>query len=63
MDHHMKEVPPETPGTADDQSGKPASKPEGNLTKDLEEGKVSIRCNPAKNIFYNPAQEVNRDVR
>jgi hypothetical protein len=33
------------------------------VATEAREGKAIIRCDPKRNIFYNPTQEVNRDIR
>jgi hypothetical protein len=33
------------------------------VATEAREGKAVIRCDPKRNIFYNPTQEVNRDIR
>jgi len=50
-----------------DNGNVPVMKDEGTgketTTTEVTEGKAVIRCDSTRNIFYNPIQEFNRDIR
>jgi hypothetical protein len=66
-------VPPPLKKRHPDESGESTSSGVGGVDKTVDvdvgvatearEGKAIIRCDPKRNIFYNPTQEVNRDIR
>jgi hypothetical protein len=63
-------VPPPLKKRHPDESGESTSSGVGvdktvdvGVATEAREGKAIIRCDPKRNIFYNPTQEVNRDIR